>query len=246
VLTSTDPIGAAGQWKRQAIDGNTLIWAVSCPSASLCVAGDEAGDILSSTNPTAGPAAWRKAPVGRGGIGAIWCASIHVCVAGNGTGQLLTSTNPRAGPTSWKVTDTDHGHWIAGLTCAGPTFCVATDNAGNVLTTDDPAAPKPTWTRTNVDGTSVIWDVSCPSSSFCVAGDVTGSLLTGSRPNRPSSPDSLRQGVVGRTTPMRTASTDSSAIADRGRAGGVTENGWMRRRQSTSSARRGDTRDLTA
>jgi hypothetical protein len=148
------------------------------------VAGDEAGDILSSTNPTSGTAAWQAAAVGQGGIGVISCAGITACVAGNGTGQLLSSSSPNAGPLSWAVTGSDPGHWMAGLTCtagsgsSGGSLCVATDSAGDVLTTSNPAATTPMWTTADVNGTNVIWDVSCPVTTLCVAGDVTGSILS--------------------------------------------------------------------
>ena len=97
-------------WARADADGTTLIWAVSCPSVWLCVAGDQAGDLLSSTNPTAGVGAWQKAAVGQGGIGVVSCGSVNVCVAGDGSGQLLTSADPTGGPGTWNVTGSNPGH----------------------------------------------------------------------------------------------------------------------------------------
>ncbi len=41
----------------------TLISAVSCPSVSLCVAADQGGNILTSTDPTGGANAWTGATV---------------------------------------------------------------------------------------------------------------------------------------------------------------------------------------
>jgi hypothetical protein len=39
--------------------------AVSCPSVSLCVAGDQNGNVLTSTDPTGGANAWTIVPVDR-------------------------------------------------------------------------------------------------------------------------------------------------------------------------------------
>jgi hypothetical protein len=54
---------------------------VACPSVSLCVATDPAGNIATSENPTGGAGAWTLTPsVGGAGIG---CASTTLCVAVN-------------------------------------------------------------------------------------------------------------------------------------------------------------------
>ena len=46
-------------------DGAGTSDAVSCPSVSLCVAGDENGNILTSTDPTGGASAWTKSQIDR-------------------------------------------------------------------------------------------------------------------------------------------------------------------------------------
>jgi hypothetical protein len=63
VITSTDPAGSASAWTRTRIDQRNLLLAVSCPSASLCVTGDQVGNILTSTDPTDDANAWTSAPV---------------------------------------------------------------------------------------------------------------------------------------------------------------------------------------
>jgi len=60
IFTSADPTGGAGTWASVGeigIGGH----AVSCPSASLCVAGAGTGEIVASTDPTGGASAWSAA-----------------------------------------------------------------------------------------------------------------------------------------------------------------------------------------
>src|SRR5581483_6109801 len=66
VLTTTNPSGGDGAWAIAPIDGQLtdprslgeLVTAISCPSASLCVAVDNIGNVITSTNPTGGASAW--------------------------------------------------------------------------------------------------------------------------------------------------------------------------------------------
>ncbi|MEA2589962.1 MAG: hypothetical protein QOH66_2889 [Actinomycetota bacterium] len=39
------------------------LYAVSCPGVSLCVAVDQLGDVVTSTSPLGGPAAWTVTPL---------------------------------------------------------------------------------------------------------------------------------------------------------------------------------------
>jgi hypothetical protein len=45
------------------LDPRTYLNAISCPSASLCVAGDQAGNVFTSTSPAGGASAWTSAAV---------------------------------------------------------------------------------------------------------------------------------------------------------------------------------------
>jgi hypothetical protein len=89
-----------------------IVNAVSCPSVSLCVAGDSAGNILTSTDPAGGASAWTKARVARpdpigNSLTAISCPSVSLCVAGDGNGNILTSTNPTGGASTWTTAPVD-------------------------------------------------------------------------------------------------------------------------------------------
>jgi hypothetical protein len=82
--------------------------AVSCPSTSLCVAFDQAGNVVTSTRPTEGFSSWRVTNVERSaglfGLGAFSCPSVALCVGVDGGGNVLTSTRPAGGSGAWTVT----------------------------------------------------------------------------------------------------------------------------------------------
>jgi hypothetical protein len=70
VVTATDPTGGASAWTVAPVDPNgpalgfvdqPSLTGVSCPSVSLCVAVDRAGNVLTSANPTGGSSAWTVA-----------------------------------------------------------------------------------------------------------------------------------------------------------------------------------------
>src|SRR2546421_31712 len=83
-------------------NGNQPVFAISCPSISLCIAVDEWGNVLTSTNPTGGAGAWNVAPAsaGTGPLEGVSCASTSLCVAVDNTGVVITSTDP-TNPATW-------------------------------------------------------------------------------------------------------------------------------------------------
>ena len=92
-------------WRETSSPEPIQIPALSCPSVSLCVAGDFAGRILSSSDPAGGSAPWSFAPVLSSGltgvpISGVSCPSISLCVAIDGA-SVLTSTAPDGGTAAW-------------------------------------------------------------------------------------------------------------------------------------------------
>ena len=57
-MISTNPTGGTATWSKVSATPGVIIDAVSCPTASFCVAGNEAGRVMPSTNPTGGSGAW--------------------------------------------------------------------------------------------------------------------------------------------------------------------------------------------
>ena len=102
---------------------------VSCASASLCVAVDQYGNVVSSTDPGAGAAAtWSIQQVENGPLPAlngISCVS-SLCVGVGDHGRVITSADPQLGAMA---------HWTAGqlpittnallgVSCTSPSLCV--------------------------------------------------------------------------------------------------------------------------
>jgi WD40-like Beta Propeller Repeat len=181
--------GGFAAWRKTTSPTARPLTAVSCPSASLCVAGDEAGTILSSTNPTGGPITWSLAPVlPNGSIGGISCPSISLCVAVGGQ-DMLTATDPSAGASAWTKTTLGQGAYAGTISCPSVSLCVAggggagIDGGAAVLTSTDPTGGAGFWSSVPVAaGDEIVDAVSCPSVSLCVAATNKGDVFTSTNP----------------------------------------------------------------
>jgi hypothetical protein len=193
LATSTDPTGGSSAWTRaRLVDPTdqysqlaTGIGAISCPSISLCVAIDTAGDVITSTNPTGGRGAWAVTSVdsaqayysGQIGMDAISCPTTSLCVGVDYAGNVVVSTNPAAGASAWTVLNLGMGRF-EGISCPDANLCVVTDDAGGVIISTDPTGSAGAWKRVADVGGIVQLDgawgagmgsVSCSSASQCVA-----------------------------------------------------------------------------
>jgi hypothetical protein len=98
-IDDTPPLGAG-----------THMQSVSCPSATLCVAVDADGNVLTSTNPTGGAATWQRWLVDPGNwLASVSCPTTALCVAGDSEGNLVISTNPTGGTGTWSKVDATPG-----------------------------------------------------------------------------------------------------------------------------------------
>lgn len=100
VLTSTTPT-AAGAWKARNVvpagQFNTL-FGVACPLKNLCTAVDDAGNAITSTNPTAGAAAWKLGQIdGRWGFYGVSCTKTVLCAAADAGGNVVVGKLAIAG-----------------------------------------------------------------------------------------------------------------------------------------------------
>jgi hypothetical protein len=194
VLTSTDPAGGAGEWTVTPVDldprgymGADDIYTVSCASASMCVAFDFLGNVLSSTDPTGGAGAWtRDALASAGSLYAVSCPAVSLCVVGNWTGELFTSGDPTGPPSAWAGSEVDPevaGHLgpnhLVSVSCATTSLCVAADQFGTILASGAPTGGSAAWSSRSVDGAGAITGISCLGSGLCVAVDAAGNALIG-------------------------------------------------------------------
>jgi len=219
----------------QDVAPGSAVTGIACPSASLCVAVDRAGDIITSVDPTGGAGAWRlgyldpaSTAVGTG-FTSVACPSASLCVAGDVAGNLFFTANPADGAGAWSASHIDSAQMqcgegkyepiycqatIAGLDCPSASTCLALDGAGNVLTSSAPGGGVSAW---RVTGTPNATSLSCPSTTVCFApGDGTIILSTDSF----GDPSSWTQTAVFDGTPELTAVSCSRAMCAVGDASG--------------------------
>jgi hypothetical protein len=176
--------------------------AVSCPTAALCVAVDDAGHVLTSTDPAGGPRQWVSRDVdGRTDITALSCPSASLCVATDAAGDVLTSTHAWSSHARWTVTHVDSAlaepsrygggpDLLEGVSCATVSLCVAVDSIGNAISSTRPAGGASAWALVHADGNlepactgtglacqAALTGIACPGVSLCAAIDFAGSLL---------------------------------------------------------------------
>ncbi|HEY5197421.1 MAG TPA: choice-of-anchor D domain-containing protein [Solirubrobacteraceae bacterium] len=170
---TTDAGGAAPpDWSTPDHITSASIDAVSCPTASLCVAVTTDGHALRTTD---GGQSW-SAPVAlAGGAQAVSCTIDGICVVGDTAGNLDVSLD---GGQTWTVTgQTPGGAPFYKLSCF-PGVCVAIDADASVVFTsrDVGGGSPPTWTQTAISGGpfAFLTDLSCTANGVCVAVDSLG------------------------------------------------------------------------
>ncbi len=117
-------------WSSPASVDTHSLTGIACPSASLCVAVDDAGDVVTSTNPATGP--WTVTSVPRAGsFSGVSCPSTSLCVAVDRTGNVATASDPSGGSGAWSVTQVSD-HSLSAVSCPAVTMCAATVDAGAI------------------------------------------------------------------------------------------------------------------
>lgn len=188
VIFSKQPSGGAKYWSKPvqvdttaaAGGGPAGFAAVSCPSAKLCVAVDNAGQVVTSTTPTAGVSAWTLAALPGGpALTSVSCPSTTLCVLGGST--RYDSVTPTAGAGAWTARGAIVGGLLESLACPSISLCVGVgygdSTTGLASATATPSGPTSGWTNTTLgttvpSGNSELLDsVACPTVGFCVAVD---------------------------------------------------------------------------
>jgi hypothetical protein len=162
---------------------------VSCPSSGLCVASDQLGNVVISSNPIAGPATWAVIHVDSSidqysnatNLSVVSCPSTDLCVAADHSGNVVTSINPAGATPAWTLSKVDGTNQLVSLSCPSSKLCVAGDTYGNVVTSTNPSGGASAWTVTHTGGNG-LFGLSCPSSNLCVAVDNQGNVVTSTSP----------------------------------------------------------------
>ena len=188
VISSTKPSGGAKYWSKpvladttQAAGGGPAGFAgISCPSVKLCVAVDNASQVVTSKTPTGPASAWTVTGIPNSpALTSVACASTTLCVLGGST--RYESITPTAGATSWTARGAIVGGLLESLVCPSITLCVGVgygdSTTGLASVTANPSGPTSGWVNTTIvnsvpAGDSQLLDsVACPVPGFCVAVD---------------------------------------------------------------------------
>jgi hypothetical protein len=165
------------------------------------VAVDNAGNVLSSTNPTAErPDAWSatridppaKNPYESGLVG-ISCPTVHLCAAWDARDRIFTSGDPTGGASEWKLIR--HGPPLADrldrdvVDCPTPRLCLAVDYGGHLWFTTSPLNAGAAWKKLTIDRSTAqggpgLESIGCFRARLCVAGDLHGHILVSENPTR--------------------------------------------------------------
>jgi hypothetical protein len=182
VLTSTNPTGGTAAWSKGNIDGDRMLFSVSCPSAGFCavIGVNELGgaSAFTSTNPTSA-GSWHSAE-GVWADEAVSCPTSSFCAA-SGFGEISTSTNPTGSAGAW-IEGTSVSGFLPGISCPSAGFCAAANiNPVGVWTSTDPTGGTAAWLGTEL-ATSSLSAIACPSRSFCAVGDVSNNIHVSADP----------------------------------------------------------------
>lgn len=185
LLGGAAPAQAGLYWSTPARISSAKLTGLSCPSSSLCVGTDYAGDVLASADPTLRSTGWSSAKIaGSLELSDVSCAPQGaVCAAVGGAG-IFVSTDPTGGPGAW--------HHVAespaasSVSCPSTALCVAA-RSNAVFSSTDPGNPASSWSETYLGGgpqPMLIAGIACSGTSLCVAVDreAEGGLITSTNP----------------------------------------------------------------
>jgi hypothetical protein len=197
-LASPAAIAARSAWSFASVPGTgpapaAHVLDVSCPSPSLCVAVDDAGDALSTTLPRSTVGRWQTTPISPGlALTDVSCAASGFCAAVGVESFVATSSQPAGAGAAWTVSDlhlTSEGNSgierddLLAVACASAQLCAAAtfSNANNLVVSLDPGASLPTWDTHSVGSVrsgEFFYALACPAVSLCVAVGTFGKVAS--------------------------------------------------------------------
>lgn len=156
------------------LDSTYGLTAISCPTVTFCVATDEAGNVITSSDPSGGAGAWHVSKVkDADSFTALSCPTVHFCAAVDSNGQVVTTTDPAGGAGAWTITTLGGAVKFDSISCPSAAFCVAGGLSESVFVSTHPTAGPTAWTRQRAMflGLEPMSGLSCPSTRFCVGVD---------------------------------------------------------------------------
>jgi hypothetical protein len=210
IAVSTNPTGGASAWtvatapKTVAEAGSSYcaitlcqtLNAVSCASASFCVAveddNESTADAVVMTHPAA-PATWAASAIltgpTYGGLSGIACPSVTLCITAQPDESLLVSADPSSPSAAWTATTLSTGSIgntdvVPAIACGSSSLCAETWGPQIVVSVHPTRGPA-AWNAQTIARFSLS-GVSCISARICVAVDNAGNAIVGRKPPAPT------------------------------------------------------------
>jgi hypothetical protein len=193
-------------------DHQAVLFGVSCPSASLCVAVGALNTVAFSQAPTGGADRWHvgyptydepkqscleeegvppaSCSFPRGSLSSVSCATESLCVAVGYEGSVYVSNDPTGSVLtstapasgSWQTTRLGGAPDLRGVSCPIPSLCVAVAKDGRIFVSSNPTGGASAWRETSSPTPRDLLTVSCAAALLCAAGDAGGNVLTSTDP----------------------------------------------------------------
>jgi hypothetical protein len=196
--------GGATGWSSPVSLTSAPLEAVSCATASFCVAVDDAGHAFQFNGSVwTGP----RDIAGSSFLSSVSCPSTAFCVVIGADSAISFVNGSWTAPVS-AFSGLDHG---GGVSCVSTSFCLAVAAAGHAATFNGSA-----WSQAGQIDNGFGGGISCVSTTFCLASDTVGNVQTfdGTKFGQPVPVDSGADGGV-----------DSISCASRTFCAGVDFNG---------------------
>ncbi len=187
-------INGGSTWVEQTT--TNVMNAISCASASTCVAVDGSGAGMWTSN---GGNLWTSTTI-KGGtsLWAVSCPSTMVCFVTGSGGSILRTGD---GGATWSAQASVTANSLYSISCPSTTVCVAVGAGGTTVRTTDGSS----WTAGSL-GPAALYGISCPTTTTCAAVGPSG--------NSPVSKDggaTWSYGVSGSTSTLAAVSCPSDA-----------------------------------
>ena len=152
--------------------------ALSCPSASFCIAAENgSGRFRYATSPAS--ATWTlKEMTGSEAATAmkgVHCLTSSFCAMVDNKGNVYVANSAeKVQSASWTKTNVDGTTALNGIACMSTSLCVAVDTAGNTLRLAINFLGTATATKRDIGNANELTAVTCPTSTRCVTVDNQG------------------------------------------------------------------------
>jgi hypothetical protein len=186
--------------------GSDSVLDIACPLSSLCLGGDQQGNVEHSRTPAVTDVSWTSTPVDSdsaacqtgsqsqtnvcpGDLSTLTCPARNFCVGVDSLGYVYSSEDPTGGANQWQTVRLaqwdqfpNFNQVYAQISCPTRTFCAFVfDPTGQIFTSTDPHGGDGAWHLAPIRD-RFVQAISCASEKLCVAVDSKGYALTSADP----------------------------------------------------------------